>query len=130
MTNSILLGRGQVWLVEFPFEEEPSKSKMRPCLIVGWSNLEPENDQMLWLMPIYTFDNNSHKAKRNDILLDSYEVEFLRKGSYLRVSRIFAVGLGKFTEKDNYIGTVENSIINIAIDEVIKVFERTGPFLA
>lgn len=129
MTNSVLLGRGQVWYVNFPFEEDPTKSKERPCVVVGWSNLEPNNDHMLWLMPIYTFDNNSSRAKRNDILLDDFGADFLRKGSYLRVSRIFSIGMWNFNSKDNYVGTLPSAVINIAMEEMIKVFERKGPFL-
>jgi len=121
------LGRGQVWYTQFPFEDDLTKSKDRTCLIIGWSSFGLNDDQMIWVMPIFSFDGDSSKAKSNDILLDAFGIEFLKKGSYLRASRVAAVGPNNILKRDGYLGTVPVEVVNHAIDAMVKVIERKSP---
>jgi len=121
------IGRGQVWLVKFPFEEDLTQGKDRTCLILGWSEFGPNQDEMIWIMPISTFDGNKSKAKKSDLLLDPYSMDFLSKGSYLRTARVASVGPKSILSNMKYFGTVPKEVLELAAEATIRIFERRSP---
>lgn len=110
------ISRGEIWRVKFPFQEDLLKGKIRPCLILGWSESGKQNDQKVWLMPFFSFEEGG-SPKENDIYISNFKKFNLTEGSYLRTARIASVDFN-LVKDGSYVGEVDQEIIDIAYNAI------------
>ena len=80
---------GEVWGVKFPFDDEPSKFKFRPCIIIDVDKLEVLSVKVTTHTPRDEFDIpilNWRRAK-------------LRDPSYARISKSIQIPKSSFVVK-------------------------------
>lgn len=68
---------GEVWAVDFPFEEDNTQSKIRPCIIMDIDTLE-----------VLSIKVSTHEARDEyDIPIFKWKEANLLKPSYARVAK-------------------------------------------
>jgi PemK-like, MazF-like toxin of type II toxin-antitoxin system len=118
----IKISRGEIWRVKFPFQEDATKGKYRPCLILGFSELGANMDQKVWLMPFFSFEDGG-TPKENDFYIKNFKAFNLNEGSYLRTARIASVDFNLISE-GSFIGEADSELLDIAYTAIGKNLTR------
>jgi mRNA-degrading endonuclease toxin of MazEF toxin-antitoxin module len=73
---------GDVWFVDFPYEEDPKKSSTRPVIVVSVS------DDKLKVLSVKVTKHDIRKEDRFDTKIFYWEAAYLRFPSTARISKI------------------------------------------
>ena len=87
----VLIQRGQVWHAQVPYNDEVDESKVRPIVIVGWSDFGTKDDHNILVVPSSTFDGDPSKAKSSDLSLADWKAAGLSAGSFIRTRRVMSL---------------------------------------
>ena len=80
---------GEVWAVDFPFEEDSAQSKIRPCIIMDLDTLE-----------VLTIKVTKHESRDEyDIPIFKWQAANLPEPSYARVAKTMAFSKDSFIKK-------------------------------
>ena len=80
---------GEVWAVDFPFEDDPTQSKVRPCVIMDVDKLE-----------VLSIKVTTHEQRDDyDIPIFKWKEANLIEPSYARVSKSMAIPKESFISK-------------------------------
>jgi mRNA-degrading endonuclease toxin of MazEF toxin-antitoxin module len=98
---------GEVWEVDFPFEDDPNQSKRRPCLIMNVDVIEALSIKV-----------TTHESRDDyDIPIFKWKDANLLEPSYARVSKIMVFPKSAFIRK---FGEINNSDFK----NILKAFEE------
>jgi hypothetical protein len=103
-----LIQQGQVWMLEVPFIDDPTKSKNRPAMVVGWANLNGDGNPSILIVPITSFGNGGLPIS-GDVKLNAESIG-LRSNGYVRSSRPFTIHPRLLFQSRKPIGTVESDV--------------------
>lgn len=97
---------GEVWGVDFPFEDDPTQSKVRPCIILDVETLEVLSVKVTRHEPRDEFDIPIFKWQEANLL----------EPSYARVSKTLLIPKNSFTKKYGMLNEIDlRNIINAFI---------------
>lgn len=98
---------GEVWIVDFPFEDDPLQSKRRPCIILDVDTLE-----------VLSIKVTTH-AQRDvyDVPIFKWREANLLEPSYARVAKIILLPKDSFMRK---CGDLDNKDFNNIMKTFIK----------
>lgn len=80
-----------------PFNDSPDVTKHRPVVVVGWSNFTPQDDRVVLVVPVTSFEG-APKVKHGDVQLD-WQSCGLTKPSWARARRLWGADPRSFTGK-------------------------------
>lgn len=87
----------EVWTVEFPFEDNPTQSKIRPCIIIDIDTLE-----------VLSIKVTTHESRDEyDIPIFKWKEANLIEPSYARVSKSMSIPKESFIKKCGMIADVD-----------------------
>ena len=79
---------GEIWYVDFPFEDDPNQSKKRPCIVIDVEKLE-----------VLAIKVTTHKPRDEfDIPILNWR-QYLPEESYARVSQSVSISKKSFLKK-------------------------------
>jgi hypothetical protein len=88
---------GEVWSVDFPYEDDPTKSKIRPCIIIDVDNLE-----------VLSLKVTRHEARDEyDIPIFKWREANLLEPSFARVSKYLTLPKESFIKKYGDLNTMD-----------------------
>lgn len=80
---------GEVWAVDFPFEDDPTQSKIRPCVIIDVDKLE-----------VLSIKVTTHEPRDEfDVPIFKWQTANLPEPSYARVSKSMILSQNVFKRK-------------------------------
>lgn len=83
------MNEGEVWAVDFPFEDDPLQSKIRPCIILDVDTLV-----------VLSIKVTSHVARDEfDVPIFKWAFANLVEPSFARVSKVLALPKSSFIKK-------------------------------
>ena len=97
-----------MWMLEVPFIDDPTKSKNRPAMVVGWANLVGDGNPSILIAPITSFGNGGLPSY-GDVRLEA-EAIGLRSSGYVRASRPFTIHPRLLCKGKKPMGTVEHKV--------------------
>lgn len=81
---------GEVWIVDFPFEDDPTQSKIRPCVII---DIDSE-------LAVLSIKVTRHEARDEyDVPIFKWREANLLNLSYARVSKVMVFSRENFVKK-------------------------------
>jgi hypothetical protein len=102
---------GEVWVVDFPFEDDPTQSKLRPCIIMDVEILE-----------VLSIKVTSHESRDDyDIPIFKWKEANLVEPSCARVSKIMTLPKKAFIRK---FGTISESYFKNITKAFIRYYSQ------
>ncbi|MGI6605498.1 MAG: type II toxin-antitoxin system PemK/MazF family toxin [Peptococcia bacterium] len=81
---------GEVWIVDFPYEDDPTKSKIRPCIII-----DIEDELLVLSIKVTTHESRDEY----DVPIFKWREANLLNPSYARVSKVLLFNKESFIKK-------------------------------
>jgi len=95
--TSLTLAAGQVRAAKVPYTDDPAVTKHRPVVVIGWSKFTAQDDRVVLVVPVTSFDSVP-KPRNGDVELDHVACG-LSKPSWARARRLWGADPKVFTAK-------------------------------
>ena len=126
--GSLILSRGQIWQSLIPFSDIPA-AKGRPALVIGCSSPGRDQDEIVLMVPISTFDGDPRKARKGDIRIPDPAVCNLDAGSFVRARRLMALNPAAIDVAKGMRGRIDEPTMVAVIAELANVIScKTGTY--
>jgi mRNA-degrading endonuclease toxin of MazEF toxin-antitoxin module len=117
-SNSLLIHIGQLWIINIPHTDDPSKTDRRPAVIVGWSQFGENQDRVILFVPITTFGGGGH-PRSGDVKIPDPAQFGLSPNSYVHARRITPIHPILLTPNDG----PKDSLDMGTMDKILKELE-------
>jgi mRNA interferase MazF len=115
----IKLRKGDIVLVPFPFSNDPSKSKLRPAVVL-WANTKIEE-----VMLCFITTRHLDKLDPEDVILDTSDVEFngtgLKIPSKIKTTKIVTLNYKLVQNRLGELGKQQTQKLNSTLLKVLKL---------
>lgn len=109
------MNRGEVWFVEFPLEEEPSRILNRPVVVL--------DENLLGVLSVKITKHKARKEDPYDVPIIYWEDASLRLASTARVSKVTLLNKDSFIFR---IGTLHQDDMNRIENMYRRFLEENG----
>ena len=127
-----IIQRGQIWYAHVPYNDvkavRPSgisveTGKVRPVVVLGWSEMGRNDDHNILVVPVTTFDHGNGAAPRlGDIKISEPSDCGMDDGSHIRSRRAMTLHPHAFDFDSGCCGSITNAQLSQVLTEVSKFF--------
>ena len=114
--------RGQVWRALVPYNDEPVKGKERPVIVVGWSQMGQDQDNVVLVIPVTTFGDGGRPAEGDVEILDQQRGGLNKSPSWARARRVWGADPRCFDRRRGCTGTVTPEVMAAILVQIEKMF--------
>lgn len=93
---------------------------------MGWSGLTNADDQIVLVVPVFSFGGNPHKARKGDIPVKDCATCGLDPDSFVRARRLLALNPSAIDFRGSLIGTLDQDTLGLAITELLTLWTVKG----
>ena len=118
---SLVLKRGQVWRALVPFNDRPVKGKERPIIVIGWSKMGSDQDNVVLVVPVSSFSDGG-EPREGDVEIAEQQLGGLNRASWARARRVWGADPVAFDQRRGATGTVTPDVMAKILIEIERMF--------
>ena len=118
---SFAVRRGEIWYAQVPFKDDPTQTKLRPVVVLGWSKQGGSQDSVILVVPVTSFGVGA-SPKEGDIEITNWPACGFNKPSWVRARRLWGADPQVFNVRRGPLGTVTNEVMSAILVEIERLF--------
>lgn len=116
------LKRGQVWRAFVPFTDDPVQRKHRPVIVIGWSKLGSDQDNVVLVVPVTSFGDGGSPREGDVEIVDQQLGGFNKTPVWARARRVWGADPHAFDQQRGCTGTVTPEVMALILLEIERMF--------
>lgn len=113
--------RGEIWRAYVPYTDAPNVTKRRPVLVLGWSKMGADQDNVVLVVPITSFGEGG-QPREGDVEILNVTQCGLNKRSWARSRRLWGADPKVLDAAKGPRGPITNEAMSAILVEIERLF--------